>query len=73
MRGNVVVEEQNDFDAWLQEQTTFAEYLAEARTGSGDGSTPVLGEATPDFRGTSLSAMRLEPMETDGTNLKGKF
>ena len=46
MRGNVVVEEQDDFDAWLQEQTTFAQYLAEARTGRGEGSNLVLSEGS---------------------------
>ena len=32
MRGLVVVEEEGDFEAWLQEQPTFAESLAEAAT-----------------------------------------
>ncbi len=38
MRSNVVVEEESDFQAWMQEQTTFAQSLAEAGTGAGDGS-----------------------------------
>ncbi len=37
MRGNVVVEEESEYQAWLQEQTTFAQSLAEAGTGEGDG------------------------------------
>ena len=32
MRGNVVVEEESTFQAWLQEQSTFAELMAEAAT-----------------------------------------
>ena len=44
MRGNIVVEEESAFQAWLLEQPTFAEYLAEARAGSGGGSTLVLSE-----------------------------
>ena len=30
MRGNVVVEEESAFQEWLQEQTTFAQSVAEA-------------------------------------------
>ncbi len=36
MRGSVVVEEESAFQAWLQEQPTFAQSLAEAGTGTGD-------------------------------------
>lgn len=35
MRGNVVVEEEGDFQAWLQEQPTFAQSLAQAGKGAG--------------------------------------
>lgn len=38
MRGNVVVEEESAFQAWLAEQPTFAEMLAEAGNHTGDGS-----------------------------------
>jgi len=40
MRGNVVVEEESTFQAWLQEQSTFAELMAEA--GAGEAGDPVL-------------------------------
>ena len=35
MRGSAVVEEKDKFQAWLQEQPTFAQSLAEAGTGTG--------------------------------------
>jgi len=44
MRGKLVVEEESAYRAWLGEQPTFAEYLAEARSGSGGGSTLVMNE-----------------------------
>ncbi len=44
MRGKLVVEEESAYQAWLGEQPTFAEYLAEARSGSGGGSTLVMNE-----------------------------
>ena len=36
MRGKVVVEEETAFQAWLQEQPTFAQSMAEAGTGTKD-------------------------------------
>ncbi|MFQ5784102.1 MAG: cytochrome c oxidase subunit II [Alphaproteobacteria bacterium] len=36
MRSSVVVEEESAFQAWLQEQPTFAQSLAQAGTGAGD-------------------------------------
>ena len=36
MRGKVVVEEDDSYEAWLQEQPTFAEMMAEAGRGAGD-------------------------------------
>ena len=48
MRGNVVIEEESDFQAWLQEQTTFAQSLAEAGTGAGDGSVLASREGGAD-------------------------
>ncbi len=44
MRGNVVVEKEGAFQAWLDEQPTFAQSLAAA--GTGDGLKLVLNEAT---------------------------
>ncbi len=37
IRGNVVVEEESTFQAWLQEQSTFAELMAEAGAGEAGG------------------------------------
>ena len=45
MRGNVVVQEESAFQAWLQEQPTFAQSLAKAGTGVGDVPNPVLSGA----------------------------
>jgi cytochrome c oxidase subunit 2 len=36
MRGQVVVEEESAFQAWLEEQPTFAESMADSGTGAGD-------------------------------------
>ncbi len=46
MRGNVVVEEESTFQAWLQEQSTFAELMAEAATDQGSEPELRLTEAT---------------------------
>ena len=48
MRGNVVVEEESAFQAWLEEQPTFAQSLAEAGTGVEDGLNPVLSQTVAD-------------------------
>jgi cytochrome c oxidase subunit 2 len=42
MRGKVVVEEDSAYQAWLQDQPTFAESMAQAGYGPGDGSNLVL-------------------------------
>ena len=44
MRGNVVVEEASAFEAWMEEQSTFAELAAEAETGIGNGANPVMSK-----------------------------
>ncbi len=46
MRGSVVVEEESSFQAWLQEQPTFAELLARAGNGKADG--VISSERTPE-------------------------
>ncbi len=48
MRGKVVVEEESAFQAWLQEQPTFAQSVADARNGTGNGSRLVLSEGEAD-------------------------
>ena len=55
MRGNVVVEKESAFQAWLEEQPTFAQSLAEAGTGTGDVLKLVLseGEADSSERGSA--------------------
>ncbi len=55
MRVNVVVEKESAFQAWLEEQPTFAQSLAEAGTGTGDVLKLVLreGEADSSERGSA--------------------
>ncbi len=48
MRGSVVVEKESAFQAWLEEQPTFAQSLAEAGTGTGDALKLVLNEEDAD-------------------------
>ncbi len=72
MRGNIVVEEESAFQAWLQEQPTFAQTLAEARTGTGDGFNLVLSEGNP-ISAERIRAMRREPIKPEDKNVKGTF
>ena len=53
MRGYVVVEEESSYQLWLEEQSTVAELLAEARNDTGDDSNLILseGKADPAERG----------------------
>ncbi len=55
MRGNVVVEEESAFQAWLEEQPTFAQSLAEARTGTGGELDLVSREAEADAAGSRIA------------------
>ena len=55
MRGTVVVEAPEDFEAWLGEQTTFAQSLALARDGKMDVSNLDSSEAVADSAGTEIS------------------
>jgi cytochrome c oxidase subunit 2 len=52
MRGTVVVDEQSDYQAWVDEHPTFAEVMAEARNETGNEPKLVLNEdeATPEER-----------------------
>ncbi len=50
MRGTVVIDEEKDFQAWLDEQPTFAQTMAEAGKDPGNGLNPVLSEAMADSR-----------------------
>jgi len=43
MRGLVVIEEESDYQAWLEEQSTFAEQIAEAKYDAGDSKKLVMG------------------------------
>ncbi len=45
MRGEVVIETDNDFQAWLEEQPTFAQSLAAIENGPASGTPTVLSEA----------------------------
>jgi cytochrome c oxidase subunit 2 len=48
MRGTVVIDEEKAFQAWLNEQPTFAKTMAEAGNDPGNGLNPVLSEAMAD-------------------------
>ncbi len=48
MRGTVVIDEEKAFQAWLNEQPTFAQTMAEAGNDPGNGLNPVLSEAMAD-------------------------
>jgi len=48
MRGSVVVEEESAYQAWLQEQPTFADSLADADMGTGDESQQASSEGEAD-------------------------
>ena len=51
MRGTVVVDSEKDFQAWLNEQPTFAQSLAEADGDSEKNSNPIFSEASSPDRG----------------------
>ncbi len=51
MRGTVVVDSEKDFQAWLNEQPTFAQSLAEADGDSEKSSNRVFSEASSPNRG----------------------
>jgi heme/copper-type cytochrome/quinol oxidase subunit 2 len=55
MRGTVVVEAQDDFEAWLQEQPTFAQSLALVRDGKTDVSNLDSSETVLDSAGTEIT------------------
>ncbi len=63
MRGLVVVEAESDFQAWLQEQPTFAQSLAQARDGKMDVSNLDSNEAVADSAGRGVRATGLGPIE----------
>ena len=48
MRGTVVIDEEKAFQAWLNEQPTFAKTMAEAGNDPGNGLNPVLSQAMAD-------------------------
>jgi heme/copper-type cytochrome/quinol oxidase subunit 2 len=55
MRGTVVVEAPEDFEAWLQEQPTFAQSLALARDGKTEVSNLDSSETVLDSAGTEIA------------------
>ena len=73
MRGTMVVEEESAYQAWLDEQSTFAETMADARSGTRDESSLALNEEAANVSEESVAAMRLEPMESAENNVKGNF
>ena len=71
MRGNVVVEEASAFEAWMEEQSTFAELAAEAETGIGNGANPVMSKVeTAELR---TPRIRLKPNEPQEKQAKRVF
>ncbi|MCH9052342.1 MAG: cytochrome c oxidase subunit II [Proteobacteria bacterium] len=64
MRGKVVVEEESAFKAWLQTQPTFAQSMAKAATGTGDGVKLVSSEAVSAERASTMGPKPLEPDES---------
>ena len=48
MRGTVIVEEEADYRAWIDEQSTFAELMAEAGTNGGDGPEMLVSESAAE-------------------------
>ena len=62
MRGTVVVDEEADYKAWLQEQSTFAELYAQAASGAADSTALALDEADPANTASSVEGVeRAEP------------
>ena len=64
MRGKVVVEEESAFKAWLETQPTFAQSMAKAATGTGDGVKLVSSEAVSAERASTMGPKPLEPDES---------
>jgi cytochrome c oxidase subunit 2 len=48
MRGKVVVEDESAFEAWLRKQPTFAQSMAAAETGKGDGGVSAVSKTAAD-------------------------
>ncbi|MCH7711074.1 MAG: cytochrome c oxidase subunit II [Proteobacteria bacterium] len=64
MRGKVVVEEESAFKAWLETQPTFAQSMAKAATGTGNGVKLVSSEAVSAERASTMGPKPLEPDES---------
>ena len=66
MRGKVVIEEESAFKAWLETQPTFAQSMAKAATGTGDGVKLVSseGDAVSAERASTMGPKPLEPDES---------
>jgi heme/copper-type cytochrome/quinol oxidase subunit 2 len=62
MRGSVVVEEESAHQAWLEEQLTFAEWLAQAQNGARDVADLVSSEGKSGSGQKRVGAMRQGPM-----------
>jgi len=63
MRGNVVVEEESAYQAWLQEQPTFAEMLAKAGNGAEVEVDLARSEGETGSAETGMSAARGKPAD----------
>jgi len=65
MRGTVVVDEEADYQAWLQEQSTFAELYADAARGTADSTELALDEADSAKTSISVDGRNREELNTE--------
>ena len=71
MRGSVVVEEEEAYEAWLLEQPTFAEEMARAKNGTADGLTVSERGAESTERGSEPTVVKL--MTSNKSEVKRVF
>jgi len=65
MRGTVVVDEEADYQAWLQEQSTFAQLYARAASGVADSTELALDEADPAKTSISVDGLKRQEPATE--------
>src|SRR3546814_11519596 len=65
MRGTVVVDEEADYQAWLQEQSTFAELYARAASGATESTELAVDETGPAKTSISVDGLQREEPATE--------
>src|SRR3546814_577042 len=65
MRGTVVVDEEADYQAWLQEQSTFAELYARAASGATESTELAVDETGPAKTSISVDGLKREEPATE--------